>query len=56
MRIISVVLETFTPLADTVHSKNKECCALLPKYGVCVFAASVPVLISSFSEILHLFH
>ena len=50
------MLDILTPLADTVHSENKECNALLLKYGASVFVASVPVLKSPscFQEILHL--
>ena len=50
------LLENFTSLADTVQSENKECNALLLKYGAYVFAASVPVLKSPslIREILHL--
>ena len=49
-------LENLTPLADTVHSVNKECNALLLKYGASVFVASVPVFKSPswFREISHL--
>ena len=43
------VLEILTPLADTVHSENKECNALLVKYVASVFLASVPVLKSAFN-------
>ena len=52
-----LVFDNITPFPDTVNSENKECNAILLKYGSSILAASVlvPKSQSLFRDILHLF-